>query len=218
MPLIMRRRLLTLVLATALAASLVSLARAWHEPGNNQGYEPVQPIAYSHRLHAGELQISCFYCHAGAETSRYAGIPSANICENCHRAVTASLAATKGEEELATQQNRDVRAVVSPELKKLHDALALDNNRLPVAGRTPTPIVWTKVDALPDFVYFDHRAHVSAGVVCQRCHGPVESMERVRQVETLAMGWCVNCHRDVSRTGVNGKPVHASIDCVTCHY
>ena len=75
-----------------------------------------------------------------------------------------------------------------------------------------------QVNGDPDFVYFDHRAHVTAAVRCQQCHGPVESMERVRQVETLAMGWCVNCHRDVNQAGVAGKPVHASIDCVTCHY
>ena len=62
-------------------------------PGNNQGYEPVQPIAFSHKLHAGEMQISCVYCHVGAETSRYAGIPALNICMNCHEKVTASFAA-----------------------------------------------------------------------------------------------------------------------------
>ena len=65
---------------------------------------------------------------------------------------------------------------------------------------------------------FGAAAHIIAQVACQRCHGPVETMDRVRQVETLAMGWCVNCHRDVNQTGVAGKPVHASIDCVTCHY
>jgi hypothetical protein len=67
-------------------------------------------------------------------------------------------------------------------------------------------------------VYFDHRAHIAATVSCQTCHGPVETMERVRQYETLTMGWCVNCHRDANEKGVNGKQVYASIDCVTCHY
>ena len=197
----------TVVLATALALSLVTLASAWRPPGNNQGYEPVQPIAFSHRLHAGEMQISCLYCHAGAETSRYAGIPSLNICMNCHTKVTMSTA--------ARQQGQSVE---SRELKKLYDSLALDDALAPIAERTPKPIVWQKVHRLPDFVYFDHRAHITAAVRCQQCHGPIESMERVRQYETLAMGWCVNCHRDVNRTGVAGKPVHASTDCVTCHY
>ena len=214
----MRGQSLTIVLATALAVSLVSGVMAWRLPGNNRGYEPVQPIAFSHRLHAGELQISCFYCHSGAETSRYAGIPAVNICQNCHRDVTAPLAQTKREEELAAKENRDPRSVISPELKKLYDTLALDDELEPVPGQTAKPIVWTKVHVLPDFVYFDHRAHVGAGVACQRCHGPIETMDRVRQAETLTMGWCVNCHRDVINTGVNGKAVHPSIDCVTCHY
>ncbi|MCL4850701.1 MAG: hypothetical protein KJZ78_04885, partial [Bryobacteraceae bacterium] len=80
------------------------------------------------------------------------------------------------------------------------------------------PIAWTKVHHLPDFVYFDHRPHVNAGVTCQECHGPVETMERVRQVSDLSMGWCVNCHRNANRTGVAGKPVQASIDCSACHF
>ena len=82
----------------------------------------------------------------------------------------------------------------------------------------PKPIAWKRIHKLPDFVYFDHRAHITASVQCQQCHGPIETMERVRQYETLSMGWCVNCHRDVNETGVAGRQVHASIDCVTCHY
>ena len=203
----MRRHVTTVVLATTLAASLVTLASAWRLPGNNQGYAPVQPIAFSHKLHAGEMQISCLYCHAGAETSRYAGIPALNICMNCHLKVTASSAA-----------QQQAQPVESPELRKLYDSLALDDVLGPIEGRAPKPIAWQKVHRLPDFVYFDHRAHITAAVRCQHCHGPIETMDRVRQAETLAMGWCVNCHRDVNRSGVAGKPVHASIDCVTCHY
>ena len=108
--------------------------------------------------------------------------------------------------------------VESPELRKLYDALALDKSLTPIPGKAPKPIAWKRVHKLPDFVYFDHRAHIAATVRCQTCHGPIETMERVRQYETLAMGWCVNCHRDVNQNGVNGKQVHASIDCVTCHY
>jgi Cytochrome c7 and related cytochrome c/Class III cytochrome C family len=203
----MRTRIFTVVLAAALAVSLVTLASAWRLPGNNQGYEPVQPIAFSHTLHAGEMQISCVYCHAGAESSRYAGIPAMNVCMNCHEKVTSSFA-----------QQQQAQPMESRELRKLYDALALDDVLAPIEGKAPKPIAWQRVHRLPDFVYFDHRAHITAAVRCQQCHGPVESMERVRQYETLAMGWCVNCHRDVNRTGVAGKPVHASIDCVTCHY
>jgi hypothetical protein len=195
------------VLAAALAVSLAPLAWAWRSPGNNQGYSPSQPIAFSHKLHSGDMKIACVYCHLGAESSRYAGIPASNICMNCHGRVTASFA-----------EQQKPKPVESPELRKLYDAMALDGALAPIAGKVPKPIAWQRVHQLPDFVYFDHRAHITASVQCQQCHGSVESMERMRQAETLAMGWCVNCHRDVNRTGVAGKPVHASIDCVTCHY
>lgn len=203
----MRTRLITIVLAAAFVVSLVTLASAWRLPGNNRGYTPVQPIAFSHKLHSGDMQISCLYCHAGAEKSRYAGIPAANICMNCHEKVTQSFEA-----------QQQAQPAESAELRKLYDALALDDVLAPVEDKAPTPIAWQRVHRLPDFVYFDHRAHITASVGCQQCHGPVETMERVRQHETLAMGWCVNCHRDANRNGVAGKPVHASIDCVTCHY
>lgn len=214
----MHRPTTAIVLAAALAVSLVTLVAAIRLPGDNQGYEPVQPIAYSHKLHAGDLQIQCTYCHFAAEKGRHAGIPPLNVCMNCHSGVSATLAAVKLEEENAKQQNRAPKAVESPELRKLYDALALDETLSPIAGKAPKPIAWKRIHKLPDFVYFDHRAHIAATVRCQTCHGPIETMERVRQYETLAMGWCVNCHRDVNEHGVNGKQVHASIDCVTCHY
>jgi hypothetical protein len=203
-------RILGIVLGVAAAFSLMLLvARGsmFHLPGNHQGYEPVQPVAYSHRLHAGELQIQCQYCHFGADKSRHAGIPPVSVCMNCHKFVTAPLGAVRAEDELAANEGRSPRPVVSAELRKLVDAA--ENGR---------PIAWTRVHSLPDFVYFDHRAHVNAGVACQQCHGPVESMERVRQVSDLSMGWCVNCHRGANRTGVGGRRVNASINCSTCHY
>jgi hypothetical protein len=202
----MRNRMTTVALATALVVSLVTLAMAWRSPGNNQGYEPIQPIAFSHKLHAGAMQISCAYCHLGIETSRHAGIPALNICMNCHKTVTMSSAQQQG------------RTGESPELLKLYDALALGKGFAPIPGRRPRAIAWQRVHQLPDFVYFDHRAHTAAGVDCQNCHGPVDTMDRMRQVQTLAMGWCVNCHRAANISGIGGKPVHASTDCVTCHY
>ncbi|HOK48216.1 MAG TPA: cytochrome c3 family protein [Bryobacteraceae bacterium] len=206
----MRSRVLTIVLGIGVAFSLVVLAsRAsmFHLPANHQGYEPVQPIAYSHRLHAGELQIDCKYCHFGAEKSRYAGIPPASVCMNCHQFIKAPLGAIRAEDELAAQEGRAPREVVSPELSRLYDAV-----------KQHRPVAWTRIHSLPDFVYFDHRAHVNAGVVCQQCHGPVETMERVRQVSDLSMGWCVNCHRDANEKGIGGRRVNASINCSTCHY
>ncbi|MCC7498261.1 MAG: cytochrome c3 family protein [Bryobacterales bacterium] len=217
----MNSRIVTIVLLIGLAvtgAMLVARMSEFHLPGNQQGYSPVQPIAYSHLLHAGEMQIPCLYCHYGAQFSRHASVPPANVCMNCHREVTASLGAMHAEDALAEKEKRKPRQVVSPELKKLYDALALDANLKPDPNKTPYPIVWNRVHTLPSFVYFDHRAHVNAGVECQKCHGPVETMERVRQYSDLSMGWCVNCHRDANKTGIAGKQVRASIDCSTCHY
>lgn len=230
----------SVVLLVALGFSLLIAAPkfgAYALPGNQRGYEPVQLITFSHRLHAGELQVACLYCHSGAERSRHAGIPAANICMNCHRFVSAPLAAVRAEDESARKQNRAPRRVVSPEIQKIYDALALGPDMRRDAGRQPHPIAWTKVHNLPDFVYFDHRPHGNAGVSCQTCHGPVETMERVRQVQDLSMGWCVNCHRSVDRAGLDGKGnftsgsapaaagpvpvahrVYASTDCATCHY
>jgi Cytochrome c7 and related cytochrome c len=218
----MNGRIVTVVLLIAtLLASVLLVTRlgAVRIAGNHQGYEPAQPIAFSHRLHAGELGVQCLYCHSGAERSRHAGIPAAGTCMNCHRSVTSPFGAVRAEDELATKENRKPALIVSSELQKLYDALAVSPATMQArSDRQPTPIAWTKVHNVADFVYFDHRGHVAAGVTCQQCHGPVETMERVRQIETLSMGWCVNCHRQVNQTGVAGQRVHASIDCVTCHY
>lgn len=217
----MNSRLLTVFLVVGLAFSgllvLPKLA-AYRLPGIDRGYEPAQPIAFSHRLHAGEMQISCLYCHTGAEKSRYAGIPAASTCMNCHRFVTAPLGAIRQEDEAAKQENRAPRRMVSPEIQKIYDALALNDKMQRDPSRVPHPIAWTGVYNLPDFVYFDHRAHVNVGVACQKCHGPVETLERMRQVPDLTMGWCVNCHREVTRNGLDGKRLVASTDCTTCHY
>jgi hypothetical protein len=122
------------------------------------------------------------------------------------------------EDELAAKENRKPRRIISPELRKLYDALALNDELQADPRKAPQPIAWNRIHALPSFVYFDHRAHVRAKVACQQCHGPVETMERVRQVSDLSMGWCVNCHREVNRTGVAGAHVHASTNCSTCHF
>ncbi len=218
----MTGRIVTIILSVGLALGatlLATRASAIRLTGIHQGYEPVQPIAFSHRLHAGDLQVPCLYCHSGAGSSRYAGIPAVTTCMNCHRFVTTTFGAVRAEDDLARQENRKPRLLISPELQKLYDALGIDPvSGLPAPDKTPSPIAWVKVHNVPAFTYFDHRGHVTAGVPCQQCHGPVETMERVRQVETLSMGWCVNCHRQVNRTGVGGKRVNASIDCVTCHY
>jgi len=203
-------RIRTVALAVGLVLVLTSLGSrlsAMRVPGNNRGYSPVQPIAYSHRLHAGELGIDCSYCHYAAEQSRHAGIPPAGVCMNCHKSVAAPRADVVAEDELAKAENRKPRQIVSPELQKLYTALGLNDKRERDPALQPTPIEWVRVHKVPDFVTFDHRSHVVSDVACQKCHGPVETMERVRQHSTLLMGWCVNCHRERK----------ATLDCGACH-
>jgi hypothetical protein len=208
-----------ILLAGLVFSSLVLVRRmmGYPLPGNHQGYEPEQPIAFSHRLHAGEMQISCLYCHSGAETSRHAGIPPASVCMACHRFITASRKAVLPELLEAQKNNRVTQPLISHELQKLYDALGLDDKLEPDPGKKPKPIAWVKVHNLPAFACFDHRSHMRAGVECRRCHGAVETMERVRQVSDLSMGWCINCHRESGRAGLAGKQVESSTDCATCH-
>ena len=216
----MNWRLVTIVLgilALGLLAALVPKLLALRLPGDHSGFEPEQPIAYSHRLHAGELQIPCLYCHFGAEKSRHAGIPAASTCMNCHKFITAPRTEMRAEEELAKKEGREPTRIISKEMKKLYDAVGLDANLARVEG-AGHPIAWVRIHKLPDFAYFDHRPHVASGLECQKCHGPIETMERVRQVESLNMGWCVNCHRGRDGTALAGKPVNASADCSACHH
>ncbi|WP_028297484.1 cytochrome c3 family protein [Olivibacter sitiensis] len=153
--------------------------------GVHQGYQPVQPIKFSHQLHAGINQIECQYCHSGAFKSKNASIPSANVCMNCHKYVTAS-----------DKYNGET----SPEIQKIYDALDWDGQNY---GPDQRPIQWIRIHNLPDFAYFNHSQHVSvAGLECQNCHGPIETMDEVYQFSPLTMKWCVNCHRE---TEVNHK-------------
>lgn len=217
----MNSRTLMILLISAIVLGIFALfpkLAAFHLPGNHQGYEPVQPIAYSHRLHAGEMGIQCLYCHSAADKSRHAGVPAAGVCMNCHRFVTAPFGAIRQEDELAQKGKREPRRIVSPEIQKIYDALALNAAMKPDGARQETAVEWIRVHNLPDFVYFDHRRHVNAGVTCQNCHGPIETMERIVQINDLSMGWCVNCHRDATRNGINGKKANAPTDCGVCHY
>lgn len=221
----MSYRIVTMVLLVGLTFALLVLlfgASGVHLPANQQDYEPVQPIAFPHRLHAGELNMACLYCHGAAEESRHAGIPASSTCMNCHRLVTAPIVSVQAEDKLAQEEKRPPRRIISPELQKLYDDLGLTLNQkqelVPDPEKQPRPTSWIKVYNLPEFVYFDHRAHVRVGVTCQKCHGAVETMERVRQVGDLSMSWCVNCHRTANQEGINGTYVYASTDCVTCHH
>jgi hypothetical protein len=215
-----------LITAALFGLAVVARTSDWRPVGFNTGYAPEQPIDYSHRLHAGELGMECLYCHYGARTSRSAGIPPTSICMNCHKVVSSGFDAVLEERDLAAAEERDVRRIVSPEIAKIYTAMGLDEELEP-NGVGPVPIPWVRVHNLQDFVAFNHSVHVSRGLACQTCHGPVQAMERVRQFSDLSMGWCVNCHRENGVDPVMGSSTdntrldasqHVSTDCSVCHY
>lgn len=146
----------------------------------DQGYAPTQPIAYSHKQHAGELKIDCQYCHFNVSRGKFAGVPPMNVCIGCHKQV----------------------ATDKPEIQKL---LAIDEkgSYVDVDGveKTGGVVHWNRVHRLPDHVYFSHEWHVKGGVACQTCHGPVEEMVKVRQQSPLTMEWCLDCHRKMNYVG-----------------
>lgn len=189
----------------------------------HQGYQPEQPIHFPHDLHAGAMQINCQYCHTGAYKSKNASIPSLNVCMNCHKTI----------------DRRHDQTEPSPEIAKIYTALGYDPKTQKYDTTKARPIQWVRVHNLPDFVYFNHSQHVVvAGLRCQTCHGPVETMKEVYQYSPLTMKWCIQCHK---RTNVNmkgnayyekmeavhqliseGKPVTEAamggIECGKCHY
>jgi mono/diheme cytochrome c family protein len=177
------------------------------------GYKPDQPIAYSHKLHAGQLEIECVYCHNSVEKSKHAGIPTTNVCMNCHKAVSEG--STTGTEEIA----------------KIYEAAGFDASTFKYSGETK-PVNWVKVHNLPDHVYFNHSQHVVVGGLdCKQCHGDMtkETVAKVMTPEelnaidendikftrpTLTMGWCIECHGqkeiDIQSDGVSDyyKEIH----------
>ena len=165
--------------------------------GIDQGYAPVQPIHYSHKIHAGDNKIECTYCHSSARVSKHSGIPSLNICMNCHK----SIYEYKGNPEGPTQEdlaNGYTNEFYTKEIKKLYKAVGWDEENQQYTGESQ-PVEWVRIHNLPDFAYFNHSQHVSvAGVECQTCHGPVEEMEIMYQYSPLTMGWCINCHRETN--------------------
>ncbi len=159
--------------------------------GIDQGYMPLQPIHYSHKIHAGANQIECKYCHSSARVSKHSGIPSLNVCMNCH----VNIAEYNGEEDL---ENGYTKEFYDNEIKKLYKAVGWDEENQVYTGETE-PVKWVRIHNLPDFVYFNHAQHVMVGEInCQNCHGPVEEMEVMYQYSPLTMGWCINCHRETN--------------------
>ena len=180
--------------------------------GRTPGYEPDQPIKFSHRVHAGQNKIDCKYCHSEAMDSKNAGIPPTNVCLNCHTVIKKGT--NTGETEIAKIY------------KAMQDGKAVE---------------WTRVSKLPDHVFFSHEQHVNAGKLeCEECHGKVQEMGRLQQVNDLSMGWCLNCHRtkfvnidnkyydnqfvkyheeikEGMRKGVTVKDIGGE-ECAKCHY
>ena len=152
---------------------------------------PIQPIPFSHKHHAGLYEIDCQYCHSGTDRSQAAGMPSVELCMGCHNVFPPSY-------DSEFEGIRDLKQYWADQ----------------------EPIPWVQIHRVPEHVQFRHNRHVQAGVECQRCHGPVEEMDKVYMTDDtiwwpwglpsakLEMGWCVDCHRENE----------ASQDCVTCHY
>lgn len=198
-------RIIALVVAVAATGGI-----AYGLSNVRQGYEPRQPIAFSHKrmagapvwetnekgekVNVGGFGIPCVYCHTMPYKGRHSTLPSTAVCMNCHTTVGL---------------NREWVL----RMKEYWDR--------------GEPIPWVKVHDLPDFVYFDHSAHLNAKddqgrsrlptttldgqpmVVCQNCHGEVDKMDKVSVQHAFNMQWCLNCHRQ--------PEMKASTDCITCH-
>lgn len=185
------------------------LINGLYSVGVQQGYAPKQPIAFSHKIHAGQYEIQCQYCHTGVTVGKSATIPSVNVCMNCHN------------------QIKEGTLYGTAELSKIQ--AAYDNN---------TPIQWVRIHNLPDLAYFNHSQHYKVGgIECQTCHGPIQEMDVVRQHSLLTMGWCIDCHRktDVNSKGnayydklveLHNKSSKSAmkvediggLECAKCHY
>ncbi len=157
--------------------------------GRSKDYQPVQPIYYSHKVHAGVNQINCQYCHIGVYQGKQATIPSVNICMNCHMAINEY----KGE-KIFNEEGVEVNGTA--EIKKLYKYAGFEEGK-PFDATKAKPVEWARIHNLPDHVYFNHSQHVKAGqVACQTCHGEIQKMDEVKQFTDLSMGWCINCHRE----------------------
>lgn len=154
--------------------------------GVDKGYKPIQPIEFSHKVHAGDNGINCEYCHTSAKHSKTSGIPSADVCMNCHKFITEYKGEPFGGKD---------KAFFDAEIAKVHQAAGWDKTKFAYTNQGKG-IEWVRVHNLPDFAYYNHSQHVTvAGLACQTCHGPVEGMHRVEQFSELTMQWCLDCHK-----------------------
>jgi len=223
-----------LVLVSAIVLLLVGgymMYGYFMQVGIDQGYQPVQPIHFSHKIHAGDNQIECKFCHSSARVSKTSGIPSLNVCMNCHKSI--------GEVAEGTATDEYSKEFYDKEIQKLYQAVGWDPEQQAYTGETE-PVKWVRIHNLPDFAYFNHsQQHVEVGgISCQTCHGPVEEMEIMYQNAPLTMGWCINCHRETNVMAQGNEyyeKVHAELskkyeveeltvaqmggnECMKCHY
>ncbi len=205
-PIVTSKRFLALVVLVAFLWWVSVTTVKARSVGLHKGYQPVQPIAFSHKLHAGQYKIACQYCHVGVEKGKSATIPSTNICMNCHTYIQEG--SQYGKKEIA---------------------------KILESWESGKPIEWVRIHNLPDLVYFNHAQHVKVGgIACQTCHGPVEEMEEVYQYSDLSMGWCINCHRQ-TKVDLTKNPYYerlhrhfkekevtveqlGGLECSKCHY
>ncbi len=205
-----QNQFLVLVSVIFLLLGSAYFAYGWMmQVGVDQGYAPIQPIHYSHKIHAGTNKIECKYCHSSARVSKHSGIPSLNVCMNCHKSIYEYKGTAEGpsQEDLA---NGYTNEFYTGEIKKLYKAVGWDEENQKYTGKSQ-PVEWVRIHNLPDFAYFNHSQHVSvAGIECQTCHGPVEEMEIMYQYSPLTMGWCINCHRETN-VKVEGNEYYTKI-------
>lgn len=188
--------------------SVALFAYVTYPPVIDTGYQPVQPVPYSHKIHAGNLGMDCYYCHSTVYKAAYAAVPATETCMNCHLKVKAD----------------------SPRLEKVRQSYA-----------TGQPISWVQIHKLPDYVYFNHQVHLSAGVSCVSCHGRIDQMVEVKEVKPLNMAWCLECHRnpapnirpaelvtkldwvpdrdpaEIGREIIAAKHINPPVNCSGCH-
>ena len=181
--------------------------------GVYKGYKPEQPIYFSHRIHAGINKIDCQLCHSSAKYGQVSGIPSLNVCMNCHKMIPEY----KGK---YLESGKD-REFYTGEIQKMYEHVGWDKDKMAYTGKT-SPVAWTRIHNMPKFVYFNHAQHVVAGehaiidgfnklhpndkidVVCKACHGKIDTMNVVQMANDFTMGWCINCHRSTEIDMKNG--------------
>lgn len=200
----------------------------------NKGYKPKQPIHFSHKIHSEINKIDCQYCHSSAKYGKVSGIPSVNVCMNCHITIHEY-----NGDYLEKGKSRDE---YNQEIQKIYQAAGWDPETRKYSKKTH-PIQWIRIHNMPDFVYFDHSQHIITGektikkfkkvnLVCNACHGEVQKMDTVEMSNDFTMEWCISCHRNVEidtnnqyyKEYFSNKKNKVTVDmiggteCAKCHY